>query len=328
MTSQGPEADFRNPDSRTEGFGAWLRAARESRGLDRREVADALRLSPSMVDALEREDLASLPPPLFIKGYLRSYAAFLGLDETIVVRDFESRVLASDPMRMTPMRKRSTTDLSDVRRGRQLASIILLVLVLGLVMYWWLKPAGAPVSDLALTESESLQNTGIPPDPVPESLAEGQDLSLSEALTDEVVDRPENEPIPREEEPLETSPSPLPIPADASQAQASAAAPGNDVNSVAAVTKLDQASQEQGMATLKIRYQEDCWTEVRDARGRQLIYRLAKAGSEQEVSGEPPFSFYLGYAPGVAVEIDGQAVPLAPLVGDSTVARFKLEHPQ
>lgn len=331
MTPPAPDANSKNDASpRPDGFGALLRAAREARGLDRQDVADALRLSPRMVEAIESEDLAGLPPPLFIKGYLRSYAALVGLDETALVRDFESWVPTTDPLQMIPARKRSTTDLSDVGRGRQLASAILLLVVLGAVVFWWLQPDPTPVPVLAVEESESMQDPAVTADPASEGLAEAQAISPTETPAAEQV-ATEDARAPGEAEPVETVPPSLPV-IDSRQAAESDPAPVTDAAQSAVAGKPDDAPDEglpvQRTAVLKIRYQEDCWTEVRDARGRQLIYRLAKAGSEQEVSGDPPFAFYLGYAPGVAVEIDGQAVPITDLVGNSTVARFKLERPQ
>lgn len=332
MTPPAPDANSQNHASpRPEGFGALLRAAREARGLDRQDVADTLRLSPRMVEAIESEDLASLPPPLFIKGYLRSYAALVGLDETALVRDFESWVPTTDPLQMIPVRKRSTTDLSDVGRGRQLASAILLLVVLGAVVFWWLQPDPTPAPVLAVEESESMQDPAVTADPASEGLAEAQAISPPETPAAEQMVTGDAR-APGEAEPVETVPSSLLV-IDSRQAAESDPAPVTDTARSAVAGKPEEILPDQGLqaqrtAVLKIRYQEDCWTEVRDARGRQLIYRLAKAGSEQEVSGDPPFAFYLGYAPGVAVEIDGQAVPITDLVGDSTVARFKLERPQ
>ncbi|MES1993740.1 MAG: RodZ domain-containing protein [Pseudomonadota bacterium] len=327
MTS--PPTDVQTSGSpRPGGFGALLRAAREARGLGRQSIADALRLSPRMVEAIESEDLSSLPPPLFIKGYLRSYAALVGLDEAALTRDFESWVPTTDPLQVATVRNRPTADLSDVGRGRQLASAILLLAVIGGVTFWWLRPASTTQPVVSVEENQAIQDSATVPDPVPEGLPETQS-SPEEALPDESQAMAEDASPSGDgasEEAVPLPPPPVATPARSVQqdpvpATALAAPP-------AVAGKPDETPQEQGTAVLKIRYQQDCWTEVRDARGRQLIYRLAKAGSEQEVSGDPPFALYLGYAPGVEVAIDGRPVPIAPIIGSSTVARFKLERPR
>jgi cytoskeleton protein RodZ len=302
-----------------------LRAAREARGLGRQSIADALRLSPRMVEAIESEDLNSLPPPLFIKGYLRSYAALVGLDETALMRDFESWVPTTDPLGIAAVRNRPTADLSDVGRGRQLASVILVLVVIGGVTFWWLRPVPTTQPIVSIEETQAVQDVATVMDPVPEGLPETQS-SLEEASPD-VPEAMAGDAAPAEDGASVGAIPPVSTPALSAPQDP---VPATALAAPSAVAgKPDEAPQDQqGTAVLKIHYQQDCWTEVRDARGRQLIYRLAKAGSEQEVSGDPPFALYLGYAPGVEVTVDGRPVPIASIIGNSTVARFKLERPR
>ena len=327
MTSRPPDARTSTPGApRQDGFGFMLRAAREARGLTCQGVADALRLSPRMVEAIEAEDLSRLPPPLFIKGYLRSYAALVGLDEAALMRDFESWVPAADPLRIADVRSRPITDLSDVGRGRQLASAILLLVVVAGGIAWWLRPAPPQPIVAAIDEMPAIEETRIAPDPVPEGLPE----SPAVAPEGDPATATEHASDSEEDATVESVPSPPPSVETTAAISASKQESPSVAESVASIDsgKPEAALQEQTTSVLKIRYQQDCWTEVRDARGRQLIYRLAKAGSEQEVSGDPPFALYLGYAPGVEVAIDGRPIPIASFIGNSTVARFKLDRPQ
>ncbi|MBN2123874.1 MAG: DUF4115 domain-containing protein [Deltaproteobacteria bacterium] len=62
------------------GVGTLLRNEREKRGWSLKEVAEVTRLRVHVIEALENEDWKSLPPPVFIKGFIRSYARTLGLD--------------------------------------------------------------------------------------------------------------------------------------------------------------------------------------------------------------------------------------------------------
>ena len=314
-----------------EGFGAQLRQGREARGLSVTELADALCLSPRMIDAIESEDFGALPPILFAKGYLRSYAAFVGVDPSGVLRDFEARAANGTALQPPPPVRRPIGDLNDVKRGRQLASLILLVLVLSALAWWWTRTADptatVPVSANAPDRDPGL-SSGSPDELVlgelpsasaertiaaePSNSAVDRDADAGADLSEERGDLQGDEPADQAASVRqEAATEPLPVAPPATQPGA-AQVPPPDV----------------AMAHLKIRYAEDCWTEVRDARGRQLIYRLAKAGTEQEASGTPPFSLYLGYAPGVSVEIDGKPVDMSSLVGNSTVARIKLDRPQ
>jgi cytoskeleton protein RodZ len=66
------------------GIGSELRRAREARGLSIEAAAEATRIRARHIQALEDEDLETLPHPVFATGLLRSYAAFLGLDPNVM----------------------------------------------------------------------------------------------------------------------------------------------------------------------------------------------------------------------------------------------------
>ena len=61
-------------------FGTLLRRARERNGLTLSDVADRTRISPRWIRALEDAQLDILPAPVFVSGYLRTYARLVGLD--------------------------------------------------------------------------------------------------------------------------------------------------------------------------------------------------------------------------------------------------------
>ncbi|MBD5417635.1 MAG: helix-turn-helix domain-containing protein [Desulfovibrio sp.] len=60
-------------------LGAALRAERERRGLRIEDAADHLKISARHLRALEEGDAASLPHPAYARGFIRSYAAYLGM---------------------------------------------------------------------------------------------------------------------------------------------------------------------------------------------------------------------------------------------------------
>ncbi|WP_341648617.1 helix-turn-helix transcriptional regulator [Thauera humireducens] len=73
LTAGSAHDDVRSP-------GAALRAAREARGESVAEVAFALKLNPRQIAALEADDFAALPGTAFVRGFLRNYARYVGLD--------------------------------------------------------------------------------------------------------------------------------------------------------------------------------------------------------------------------------------------------------
>jgi transcriptional regulator with XRE-family HTH domain len=62
------------------GIGATLRKARKRRKIDLSEVASATKIRPGFLRAMENEDWDVLPGGSYTRSFIRTYAAFLGLD--------------------------------------------------------------------------------------------------------------------------------------------------------------------------------------------------------------------------------------------------------
>lgn len=60
--------------------GAALRQLREVAGIDLTEVSHNLKFSEAMIDAIESMDPARLPAFVFVKGYMKSFFKYIGLD--------------------------------------------------------------------------------------------------------------------------------------------------------------------------------------------------------------------------------------------------------
>ncbi len=61
-------------------IGSQLRAAREAQGLTLEQVFKATRIKASFLEAIEANQFHALPGPVQARGFVRSYANFLGLD--------------------------------------------------------------------------------------------------------------------------------------------------------------------------------------------------------------------------------------------------------
>lgn len=62
------------------GIGDTLRSTREHRGLSIEQVAQDTRISARFLEALEAEHFEELPAPVYVRGFLRSYANYLKID--------------------------------------------------------------------------------------------------------------------------------------------------------------------------------------------------------------------------------------------------------
>lgn len=70
-------------------LGQQLREAREARGLSVDDVARGTRIRAAYIRALEEERFAELPAPVYVRGFLRNYATFLGLDAEELIGELE-----------------------------------------------------------------------------------------------------------------------------------------------------------------------------------------------------------------------------------------------
>jgi cytoskeletal protein RodZ len=79
-------------------FGRWLARERELRGLARDAVTRATKLAPGVVEALESGEEPRMPPRAYVVGYLRSYAAAVGLDADDAVLRYEEAAGRATPV--------------------------------------------------------------------------------------------------------------------------------------------------------------------------------------------------------------------------------------
>jgi cytoskeletal protein RodZ len=70
------------------GVGAKLRKARERQGVSLRQIADATKISVSILQGLERNDIAQLPGGVFGRAFVRSFATAVGLNPEATVAEF------------------------------------------------------------------------------------------------------------------------------------------------------------------------------------------------------------------------------------------------
>jgi transcriptional regulator with XRE-family HTH domain len=70
-------------------FGERLRRERELREVTLQEITSATRIGPRFLEALENEDWEKLPGGVFNRGFVRSIARYLGLDEEALLGDYD-----------------------------------------------------------------------------------------------------------------------------------------------------------------------------------------------------------------------------------------------
>ncbi len=125
--TKAPESDF----------GSRMRQAREQRGVSLRQIAEKTKIGVSALEALERNDISRLPGGIFSRGFVRSYAAEIGVDPEQTVREFLAQfphdsVTAGSPHVLIDDGSRDRRRLNP----RAVMIVATLVLVAAAIIFW------------------------------------------------------------------------------------------------------------------------------------------------------------------------------------------------
>jgi len=77
-------------------LGEKLRQAREERGITISEVAEQTRISALYLGCIENNDYRTLPGGIFNKGFIKSFAKYVGVDEQEAMQDYALLVANQD----------------------------------------------------------------------------------------------------------------------------------------------------------------------------------------------------------------------------------------
>jgi cytoskeleton protein RodZ len=112
-------------------IGNSLREARLRQSLDFPEIEQATKIRPKYLRALEDEQFDILPGQTYVKGFLRSYAEYLGLDGQLYVDEYNSRYIHVDEE--TPLRARSTSSLSRAGPRFEMSVVLVALAAIGIL---------------------------------------------------------------------------------------------------------------------------------------------------------------------------------------------------
>jgi cytoskeletal protein RodZ len=78
-------------------LGEEFRSAREARGLTLSDVAEQIHIRSVYLNAIENEDWKAIGAPVYVRGFIRTYARFLGLDGEDAVARFNEQAPPDRP---------------------------------------------------------------------------------------------------------------------------------------------------------------------------------------------------------------------------------------
>jgi len=118
--------------------GQRLKQAREQQNLTAQQVALQLNLKSSLIDDLESDRIEQKLSPTFYRGYLRSYARLLKLNEQELLQQYNQQNAGQQhtPSLTRSFSKRTAKEASD-SRYMWLTWLVVIGFILLLVMYFW-----------------------------------------------------------------------------------------------------------------------------------------------------------------------------------------------
>ena len=311
--------------------GETLRQARESNGWSLAEVALKLNLTTTSLGNLEAGAFDKLPGHTFARGYIRAYAKLLGIDQTVLVQEF-------DQFTGTDSQGSSVHGLGRIEEPvrvshtiLRIVSLLLLVAVIGGGFVWWQDQASQRSKDLTSSAMEHVEvesadgTTQIHPldEPEDQAVAEGQATSEAPLATEQLA--PETAPATTAAVPAPVAPATPAAPTAQAHTPAAPASapPAPAASATPAISPPTTPALIAGDGRVQVTYIADCWTQVTDGNGKVLFSGLKRKGDTLDQGGKPPLTLRLGFARGAQVAYNGQPVDVAPFTSGET-ARLKL----
>lgn len=321
--------------------GETLRQARESNGWSLAEVALKLNLTVTSLSNLEAGAFDKLPGHTFARGYIRAYAKLLGMDQTVLVQQFDQSTGTDSQGSNVHALGRIEEPVRVSHTILRIVSLLLLIAVIGGGFVWWQDQTSQRTRDLTSLAPEHVEvegadgTTQIHPidEPEDQAVAENQaDNSTSLALPQSETSvestgaesaAPATEPTAPAVAPSAPAQTPAPVLAAPATPAPNVPATPAPAAPVAQAPSAEAAAPVAGEGQVQLQFTGDCWAQVTDGRGKVIFSGLKHKGDSVTVSGKPPLNVRLGVARAAQVSYNGQPVDIAPFTSGET-ARLKL----
>jgi cytoskeleton protein RodZ len=309
--------------------GDLLRKKRESLGYSQKEIADRLRLRISIIENIDDNNLDMGQVPTFIKGYLKSYAKAVSIDEREVLAAFDQiKGIEATTDTMQSFSRKTNREKHDSRIMRLTWGIFAIVAAISSLWWWQNQQSDQFVPSASEVDSDSsliIEESHIADIPVKTPVGEPASPVIDRSQpTEELVEQPELAPVqlPVIEEETSASDTAAEESTLADEAVVEAQ-PSEPVVEVVAETTTQTTSAASGEQIISMSFSADCWVQVQDSTGKTLATGVKKQGRSFEISGVAPFNVILGAPEAVEMTLSSESVDLSGYTAGK-VARFTL----
>ena len=249
-------------------FGENLRREREMRGVTLQEISAATKISLRFLEGIENEDFSSLPGGIFNRGFVRAYARYLGLDEDLLLEEYQLAAKTRtevDLSRFSPPAKTYSRAAGAYRRTLWAGAIAVVLLILGFTLW-----------------RHSHQPLQVP------TPAKSAPVDSPQAIA------PSNQ----ESTPTANAHSVAAAPAKAGVLAATSSTPA---------PKLPPVSDADGRLVLQIAATERSWVAV-DSDGKSVMQGVMDANTVKTFKADASIDVLTGNAQGVILTLNGQTM--------------------
>ncbi|UPR33453.1 RodZ domain-containing protein [Vibrio splendidus] len=276
--------------------GTLLKNKRESLGLTQKQISDRLKLRVTLIQQIEENQFESDQVATFMRGYIRSYAKYVNLDEKVVLNALHhSGDAQHQEQEMLSFSRKTKTEKHNSRIMFLTWSIF--AVIVGMSSLWWWQNQQQDTLSQSLVNTESSEELMV-------------EESLDPELTSlEVIEAEQNT---AEHSATESTGELAVVSAAEASENIEQAEQTQDVAEVTPVAAESETVTPEPVANeLVMQFSADCWIQVKDATGKTLSTGIKKAGQSLNLSGTAPYKVILGAPEGVSMTFASEPVDLS-----------------
>lgn len=273
-SAKGSTPPWQQDGETEEGLGSSLKKHRQGLEISLQQISEHTRISESILEAIEA-DRDDLPAPVFVRGFLRQYARFVGLDPDQVVSQY-----GGSRAGRRAGRERDPIPIGGIDSGADAGARVWLatgVLLVAVAAGYWFYGRSTTAGNAQASASVAVEGPGD----VTSGAANGQ--------RDDVRERPQATPLP-------------------AAGVSAGNSEGPQTEEPGASGTADDADAPTPLATplrVTIDFVEDCWVESTVDGVRQISTLYAK-GESLRLEAENQLRVFLGNYTGAVVQINGR----------------------
>ncbi len=270
-------------------LGGALKQAREAQKLSIEDVRNRLHVNESQIIALEQDDFGAFGDSTRARGFIRSYARLLGLNEESLLEKHR-QLYPSETLNALGV-KTETLARSAQRNGLPRYALFLAGFVLLVLVVWFIS-----IFDFSGFSQKDEVDVAATQEPMAESALP------SPGLAQEAAEQ-----------------------SDAKEIRLPASTQNTDVAKSTATAAVTAAPTKAAInaASLKFVVSSDTWVNVKDSSDKSIFSKVLKPGSDDVVQAVPPLKVHIGNVKGTQLFYNGKAVDYSSSVNGNT-ARVSL----